>query len=539
MVKLQKNSKKFNIIHPFLFSLFPILFIYSQNVHEIPVQEIILPVLLILFAAVLLWLLARFIIKNNEKSAFIISLLLVLSFSYGHIYLLVDDFTLGNSDIGRHQYLLIPFAVSFIFGIYYFVKTKRRLNNATTISNAIAGALLAFILINIATYGMENADSFGNELITPSTSLVTADTTIETFSPIQGTIKNYPDVYYIVLDGYMSSNALKKFLNHDNQEFISYLDNKGFNVNHNAYSNYHGTVLSITSTFNMKYLNFLTEDPIEQEELNTNQSIFNYNARVPIPEKMIAENTIMQNFNSVGYKIINIQKPFETEILSSSPLIDLVMCKRSKYIDSELLSMTIKTSILVFLLEKWEQQDLRDAALCQFSELPKQHQKFDEPIFVYSHILIPHPPYLFSPEGEAVSSVRPQGLQSWEDKEGYVNSVKFTDKKIMEIVEQLLTESAKPPVIIIQADHGIGFDFESSNPSNESIEQKMSILSAYYLPDIEKNLSNDVITPVNTFRIIFNSYFNTNYDLLENKIYLSDDDTVGYFLDVTNVLISP
>ena len=539
MVKLQKNSKKFNIIHPFLFSLFPILFIYSQNVHEIPVQEIILPVLLILFAAVLLWLLTRFIIKNNEKSAFIISLLLVLSFSYGHIYLLVDDFTLGNSDIGRHQYLLIPFAVSFIFGIYYFVKTKRRLNNATTISNAIAGALLAFILINIATYGMENADSFGNELITPSTSLVTADTTIETFSPIQGTIKNYPDVYYIVLDGYMSSNALKKFLNHDNQEFISYLDNKGFNVNHNAYSNYHGTVLSITSTFNMKYLNFLTEDPIEQEELNTNQSIFNYNARVPIPEKMIAENTIMQNFNSVGYKIINIQKPFETEILSSSPLIDLVMCKRSKYIDSELLSMTIKTSILVFLLEKWEQQDLRDAALCQFSELPKQHQKFDEPIFVYSHILIPHPPYLFSPEGEAVSSVRPQGLQSWEDKEGYVNSVKFTDKKIMEIVEQLLTESAKPPVIIIQADHGIGFDFESSNPSNESIEQKMSILSAYYLPDIEKNLSNDVITPVNTFRIIFNSYFNTNYDLLENKIYLSDDDTVGYFLDVTNVLISP
>ena len=149
---MQKNNKKFNIIHPFLFSLFPVLFIYSQNVHEIPVQIVIMPVLLILFAAVLLWLLTRFILKNNEKSAFIISLLLVLSFSYGHIYLLVDDFTLGNSDIGRHQYLLIPFVVTFIFGVYYFVKTKRRLNNATTISNAIAGALLAFILINIVAY---------------------------------------------------------------------------------------------------------------------------------------------------------------------------------------------------------------------------------------------------------------------------------------------------------------------------------------------------------------------------------------------------
>ena len=536
---MQKNNKKFNIIHPFLFSLFPILFIYSQNVHEIPVQIVIMPVLLILFAAVLLWLLTRFILKNNEKSAFIISLLLVLSFSYGHIYLLVDDFTLGNSDIGRHQYLLIPFVVTFIFGVYYFVKTKRRLNNATTISNAIAGALLAFILINIVAYNVENTDSFSGELITSNTSLHTADATIEMFHPTEETIKDYPDVYYIALDGYMNSNALKKYLNHDNQEFVSYLENKGFNVNHKSYSNYHGTVLSITSTFNMMYLNFLTEDPIEQDGLSTNQPILFYNAKVPIPEKMISENAIMQNFKSAGYKIVNIQKPFENEILSSSPLIDLVMCKRSKYIDSELLSMTIKTSILVFLLEKWEQQDLRDAALCQFSELPKQHQKFDEPIFVYSHILIPHPPYLFGSEGEAISSVRPQGLESWENKEGYVNSVKFANKKVIQIVEQILTESAKPPVIIIQADHGIGFDFDPNNPSNESIEQKMSIFSAYYLPGIEKNSSDNDITPVNTFRIIFNSYFNTNYDLLENKIYLSDDDVPGYFLDVTNVLISP
>ena len=140
---MQKNNKKFSIVHPFLLSLFPVLFIYSQNINETPVQEIILPALLILFGAVLLWLLTRFIIKNNEKSSFIISLLLVLSFSYGHIYLLVDDFTLGNTDIGRHQYLLIPFAISFVAGIYYFVKTKRRLNNASTISNAITVTFLA------------------------------------------------------------------------------------------------------------------------------------------------------------------------------------------------------------------------------------------------------------------------------------------------------------------------------------------------------------------------------------------------------------
>ena len=516
---MQKKYKKFNTIHPFLFSLFPVLFIYSQNIREISVQEIILPVLLILFAAVLLWLLARFIIKNTEKSGFIISLLLVLSFSYGHIYLLIDNFTLGNTDIGRHQYLLIPFAISFVVGTYYFVKTKVNLNNMSTIFNVFAVTFLGIILINIVAYDIENINSFDSELITTETSLATYDATVGTFTPHQDEIRNYPDVYYIILDGYMSSSSLKEFLNYDNQEFVSYLSNKGFNVNHKSYTNYPGSMPSVTSTLNMMYLNFLTEEQV---------------GHIKIPQKMYVENTVMQNFKSAGYKIISVQRPFP--FIVSSSLFDLVVCERNKYVDSQLFNMTIKTSILVFLLEKWEEHELREAALCNFAELSKQHQKFDEPIFVFSHILLPHPPYLFGPDGESVSSVRPQGLESWQNEEGYINSIKFANKKIMQVVDGLLADPENSPVIIIQADHGYGFD-DTNKFSKENLEQRMSILSAYYLPGIEENLSDDVITPVNTFRIIFNSYFNADYDLLENKMYSDDND--GGYVDVTNILTSP
>ena len=525
---MQKKSKKFNIIHPFLLSLFPVLFIYSQNINETPMQEIILPALLILFGAVLLWFLTRFIIKNNEKSAFIISLLLVLSFSYGHIYLLIDDFTLGNSDIGRHRYLLIPFAISFIVGTYYFVKTKVDLNNMSTIFNVFAVTILAIILINIAAYNIENIDSFDSELITTKTSSASFDTAIETISPRQSEIKNYPDVYYIVLDAYTSSNSLKKFLNYDNQKFVSYLTNKGFKVNHNSYSNYPSSLPSITSTLNMMYLNLLNEGQIGHQ--------------LHIPDKMMVENAVMQNFKSAGYKIIVLHRPFTT--MTSSSLFDLELCERNKYVDSQLLSLVIRTSVLGFSLEKWQEHEMRETALCNFSELPKQQQKFDEPIFVFSHILIPHPPYLFSPEGEPVSSVRPQGLEDWDYKEGYINSVKFANKKITQVVDELLVDQENPPVIIIQADHGSQFDFEPGKTNNENIEQLMSNFSAYYLPGIEKNFSDDVITPVNTFRIIFNSYFNADYDLLENKMYWEDihgtfDDVPEYFIDVTDVLIPP
>ena len=79
-------------------------------------------------------------------------------------------------------------------------------------------------------------------------------------------------------------------MGYDNQEFVSYLTNKGFNVNHKSYSNYDGSLYSITSTFNMRYLNFLIEDQIGQKVLH-------------IPEKMIAENTIMQNLGSKQYTV--------------------------------------------------------------------------------------------------------------------------------------------------------------------------------------------------------------------------------------------
>jgi hypothetical protein len=278
---------------------------------------------------------------------------------------------------------------------------------------------------------------------------------------------------------------------------------------------------------NMMYLNSLTEEQV---------------GNLWLKDEMLVKSTVLQNFKSAGYKNIILHRAIS--IFNDSPLSDLDMCKRSKFTNSQLLSLTIRTSIFGFLLEKWELQQWREAALCNFSELQKQHQKFDEPIFVFSHILLPHPPYLFSAEGEPVSSARPQGLEDWDYKEGYINSVKFANKKIMQVVDELLSDPENQPVIIIQADHGSYFDFDAGKPSKENIEQHMSILSAYYLPNVEENLSDGVITPVNTFRTVFNSYFNTDYDLLENKMYWIDyddvfDDTPDYLVDVTNVLIQP
>ena len=70
-------------------------------------------------------------------------------------------------------------------------------------------------------------------------------------------------------------------------------------------------------------------------------------------------------------------------------------------------------------------------------------------------------------------------------------------------------------------------------------KERMGILNAYFVPEKTQHLLYNSITPVNTFRLIFNELFSANFELLEERIYFSDSITVGEkrqfnFIDVTD-----
>jgi hypothetical protein len=49
----------------------------------------------------------------------------------------------------------------------------------------------------------------------------------------------------------------------------------------------------------------------------------------------------------------------------------------------------------------------------------------------------------------------------------------------------------------------------------------MGILNAYYFPEAKPNLYPS-ITPVNSFRLLFDTYFGADYKLLDDVSYYSD-----------------
>ena len=271
MSKIFKISDS-SLIHPILLSVFPILFIFSVNIEYLEPKDVVVPFLIIFFFVCLIWLPLRLILKNSKKAGLIISLGLVLFFIYGHLFILVDDFSIYSIDIGRHQYLLIPFLASFIIGTFYLVKSKRKLTNLTMIVNGIAASLVILSIVDVGIYSFETYNFETNFF-------VNTDNNFKNFISLN---EDMPDVYYIILDEYAGSEVLIEFFDYDNQEFLKFLKNNGFYVIPNAHSNYDGTDLSLASSLNMGYIDF------------SNSQIAN--DIDSITPRMINKNIVMQNF---------------------------------------------------------------------------------------------------------------------------------------------------------------------------------------------------------------------------------------------------
>ena len=154
--------------------------------------------------------------------------------------------------------------------------------------------------------------------------------------------------------------------------------------------------------------------------------------------------------------------------------------------------------------------------LSQLMFLEKDVHKITGPKFVFAHILSPHPPYVFDPSGELASTKSTDW--DWKYPDEYLNQIVFINRNIRNVINKILIESKIPPIIIIQGVHGPTL-FEAKE-SERNIKLKTSILNVYFLPKINNNLLYNSITPVNTFRVIFNHYFGAGYDLLEDQVHL-------------------
>ena len=119
--------------------------------------------------------------------------------------------------------------------------------------------------------------------------------------------------------------------------------------------------------------------------------------------------------------------------------------------------------------------------------------------------------------------------------ERYITQMKFIEKAISLSIDRILADSRTPPIIILQGDHGCGAFLHHDSLEGTYLQDRLSILNAYYLPGGADGLY-DSITPVNTFRVIINRYFDAALPMLEDRSYFATATHPYDYTDVTDRL---
>jgi len=140
----------------------------------------------------------------------------------------------------------------------------------------------------------------------------------------------------------------------------------------------------------------------------------------------------------------------------------------------------------------------------------KEVPSIEGPKFVFAHLMCPHAALVFGPNGEAVD---PKNWENFKDKQFYRGQYIFISGEIVKVIDALQKKSKTPPIIVLQSDHGL-------RPQHPGIvidgEAWHRILNAMYLPGMDKAVLYESMSPVNTFRLILNRYFNASYELLKD-----------------------
>lgn len=338
-----------------------------------------------------------------------------------------------------------------------------------------------------------------------------------------------PDIYYIVLDAYGRGDVLEELFGYDNSSFTDYLIDVGFIIPTANHSNYDRSESAEAATLNMQYIQALIPDAEGWPHWAMAPLIESSSVKTMLREEGYQTISIEVDFEGINDENVDRYyapypirlNAFEKYLIQSSPL--------------KLFSPIFRQFALLNTYSS--HRELINYSFSTLSEIPE----IDGPKFIYSHIISPHPPFVFDKNGAAIEPSYEYSFLDGVDypeseeeyKTGYIEQLKYVNQQLQKVIASILEESETPPIIIIMGDHGSRLYSDFSDPDNACISESFSNFMALYLPGMEADEIPFDITSINVFRLIFDHYFQTDFGLLDNKYYFFSNEGIPFnFKDV-------
>ncbi|MFT3843573.1 MAG: sulfatase-like hydrolase/transferase [Lacibacter sp.] len=328
---------------------------------------------------------------------------------------------------------------------------------------------------------------------------------------IKAVEKKMPSVYLIVLDEYSGNETLEKS-NFSNQKFLSGLSSEGFRIVRNAHSNYNSTIPSIASLFSCNYVgDSLWKNPYSTEgyvkwlsEIKNNQVISMFK-KLGFEIKNYSPFPIEASGKTYNTRFI----PTHTTLIVSNTIFDDIIELTPLFIARRIGSDNVMKRMLLNI-----GRDNFTAIEQVLKDVDKQKK---EPVFCYTHLMMPHPPFIMDSLGNVnVDYFRRANLSQAEKNNTYLQYLRYTNDIVLNLVKHIKAGTKGESVIILMSDHGSRFLAEGLNG-----DESFNSLNCVYMPPGFSADFYDGMTNVNQFRILFSSLLDAKLPLLKDSIVYS------------------
>jgi hypothetical protein len=451
-------------LSPILVWIFPIFFLYAQNVKEVAFIETMKSGGIFIALSLFFVFLGRVLFKNWEISG---------------VYSAVNGVFLGNfSLILKAIQVIIPkirywhlltfvLIISIVIGSFLLYK-KSFTKDILLIFTFTCGALVLFNLaISMPTVIKKvNAlhQSRENKL---EENVVDKDAK--------------SNIYYLVCDEYASFAQLEKDFGYDNAEFKNRLKNLGFNISEDSYNDCSSTYVVLANIMSLDYVATTSSTSVELEQFSKNGALHD----------------ILKNN---GYTVRGIG---DTGWLGIEGTLDTGSGATTSE-GGDFTQLALEKSFIGALIKKNYTGEIQviKKTLEQINEIEITP---NSSIFTMFYVHAPHHPYYFKSDGSLNSPYKytnPDG----KNNESYIGQLEYVNRKVSTALERII-EKDPNSIIVLCSDHGNRF-------GNITENMETRILNVIYY---KGRTTEDVkgLSGINTLRYIFNQELDMKLPYIE------------------------
>lgn len=509
---------------PFVVAAFPVLFLFGANIKEqLSLEPLWLPLAVILGGAATLLVMAvaigRVMGVEVARMSLVASVVIGLALTYGHAWNLVGD------AFGLHRWLLVAWGAIGLAAIVVVLVVSRDV--IARLMPALTAMMTILVIVNLVPIAGLAMRTIGAEVAAGADRRGTGSTA-----------SSGRDVWYLVFDRYAGAPTLELQYGYDNSPFLDDLEDRGFVVAHGATANYLKTALSLASSLNMAELD---ADALAAEATAPDDW-------TPLYRDLQGSHAVERFLHERGYRYIHLGLRRGATYANAAADITLLTGGTTEF-SAVLADTTILAAFESFVPpevalgteELYASQTLFQLdELERLADLPGRN-------FVFAHLLLPHPPYLFNADGSRVSDEQRLGRTP---EEAYVEQLRFANARIAALLDHMLdVPEADRPIVVLAADEGPFPDryaadetgFAWAEATDEELLRKFSILMAVLVPGTDARAAladagfTETLTPANLFRVVFNAAFDAGLPLLPDRNWIFTDQRHPYDLvDVTD-----